>query len=240
LTCILAIDSSSAWCSVALGIDDQEPLLLHEKLSAGASQHLLPWIENLLKKAQIDLQSLDAIAVGVGPGAFTGVRLGVAVVQGLAIAANLPVLPIVSLDGIAAQLVQKPQFSAAKPSRFMVAVDARMDEVYWAHYQITALGLPVRLGDVSVSSPDDVPLDGIQFIAGNAIREFGNRLLSHSGQPFSADQLDADIGISAIGILTCGQISWAKGLAQDIHLLEPLYVRNKVAFTAQERKQVAH
>jgi len=75
---ILAIDTSSAWCSVALSLDDQLPVLRHEAVSAGASQLLLPWIETLLSNAKIKLKDLDAIAVGIGPGAFTGVRLGVA------------------------------------------------------------------------------------------------------------------------------------------------------------------
>jgi tRNA threonylcarbamoyladenosine biosynthesis protein TsaB len=82
---ILAIDTSSAWCSVALSLDDQAPVLRHEAVSAGASQLLLPWIEDLLSNAKIALKDLDAIAIDIGPGAFTGVRLGVAAVQGLAI-----------------------------------------------------------------------------------------------------------------------------------------------------------
>jgi len=97
LTRILAIDTSSAWCSVALSLSDTAPLVRHQKVSAGASQLLLPWIEELLRQASSELASLDAIAVGIGPGAFTGVRLGVAVVQGLATAAKLPILPVAVL-----------------------------------------------------------------------------------------------------------------------------------------------
>ena len=83
MTSILAIDTSSAWCSVALSIDNNEPLFRHDPVSAGASQLLLPWIEEMLIQADISLQDLDAIAIGVGPGAFTGIRLGLAVTQGL-------------------------------------------------------------------------------------------------------------------------------------------------------------
>jgi len=238
LTSILAIDSSSAWCSVALSVDGNSPSHLHQKVSAGASQLLLPWIGQLLTVANIDLAKLDVIAIGVGPGAFTGVRLGVAVVQGLATAANLPVLPVISLDAIAAQLTQTPAFISAKPQFFMVAVDARMNEVYWAHYLLNAKGLPIRQGEVILSSPEDALLDGVEFIAGSAISEYGDRLLAHAKHTFSAEQLDPDIGINALGILACAQVAWDAGLAQDVHLLKPVYVRNKVAFTAQERMQV--
>ncbi len=82
---ILAIDTSSAWCSVALSLEGQAVQFRHETVTAGASQLLLPWIESLLSDAKSSLKDLDAIAVCIGPGAFTGVRLGVAAVQGLAI-----------------------------------------------------------------------------------------------------------------------------------------------------------
>ena len=104
---ILAIDTSSAWCSVALSVGSVSKHVVerHELLGPTASQHLLPWITDLLKQEGIRLRDLDAIAVGIGPGAFTGVRLGVAVVQGLALAANLPIAPVASLDAIAATAI---------------------------------------------------------------------------------------------------------------------------------------
>ena len=237
MTRILAIDTSSAWCSVALSIDDERPAFLHQKVSAGASQFLLPWIEQLLNVAKINLHSLDAIAIGVGPGAFTGVRLGLASVQGLAVATKLPVLPVISLDAIAAELIKAPAFLAAAPKRFLVAIDARMNEVYWAHYETTPSGLPVRLGEVALTSPENIVLDDIEFVAGSAINEYGDRLFSRSKNVFLKAQLDPEISISALGVLACAKVSWDAGLAHDIHLLEPVYVRNKVAFTAEERKQ---
>jgi len=237
LTRILAIDTSSAWCSVALSIDDENPIFLHQKVSTGASQLLLPWIDQLLTAAKIKPSSLDAIAVGVGPGAFTGVRLGVASVQGLAIAVNLPVLPVISLDAIAATFIQSSAFLTAQPKKFVVAIDARMNEVYWAHYETSPSGLPVRHGEVLLTSPENIVLDDIEFVAGSAISEYGDRLFTHSKNTFLKTQLDPEIGVSALGILAWAKVAWDAGLAQDVHQLEPVYVRNKVAFTAEERKQ---
>jgi len=237
LTRLLAIDTSSAWCSVALLLDDSQPVLLHQKVSAGSSQLLLPWVDTLLQTAQVKLASLDAIAVGVGPGAFTGVRLGVAVTQGLAVSVNLPVIPVISLDAIAAELIQTPRFMEAKPRRFIVAIDARMGEVYWAHYQSAPFGLPKRNGDIHLSTPEDVDLEGIDFIAGSAIDEYGERLLGHAKTSFPTAAIDSQINISASGILSYAKVAWSAGLTQDVHQLEPVYVRNKVAYTAYERKQ---
>lgn len=234
---LLAIDTSSAWCSVALSLNNAEPILRHQKVSAGASQLLLPWIEELLKEGGLKLHELDAIAIGVGPGAFTGVRLGLAVVQGLATAVKLPVLPVASLDAIAAELVLRPSFLASHAQSFVIAVDARMDEVYWAKYQFIPHKLPQRIDDIKLSPPEQVLLADVQYVAGNAIPEFGARLFASISTPLPSSQLDADIQINALGVLTCGQVLWSSGLGQDVHLLEPLYVRNKVAFTFAERKQ---
>jgi tRNA threonylcarbamoyladenosine biosynthesis protein TsaB len=238
LTRILAIDTSSAWCSVALSLSDAAPLVRHQKVSAGASQLLLPWVDELLSEASIELTSLDAIAIGVGPGAFTGVRLGVAAVQGLAIAARLPVLPVASLDAIASQLVLTPAFIASRAQSFVIAVDARMEEVYWARYRMTVNDLPQRQGDIHLSAPEGVDLTDIGFLAGSAIAEFGDRIFTSISMPLDNSQIDSSIGVDALGVLACAQDMWIKGLQQDIHLLEPLYIRNKVALTSAERSRI--
>jgi len=237
LTRILAIDTSSAWCSVALSFNDAAPLFRHQKVSMGASQLILPWVEELLLEASIELSSLDAIAIGIGPGAFTGVRLGVAVAQGLATAAKLPVLPVASLDAIACRLAQTPMFLSSRAQSFVIAVDARMGEVYWASYKVTVNQLPQRQGDIHLTVPEDIQLSNIDFLAGSAISEFGDRIFANNAQPFASTHIDSTICVDALGILTFAQDMWGKGLQQDIHLLEPLYIRNKVALTSAERIQ---
>ncbi|WP_062308691.1 tRNA (adenosine(37)-N6)-threonylcarbamoyltransferase complex dimerization subunit type 1 TsaB [Polynucleobacter sinensis] len=237
MTNLLAIDTSSAWCSVALSLNNAEPLLRHQKVSAGASQLILPWVDELLTEGGIQLRELDGIAIGVGPGAFTGVRLGVAVVQGLATAVGLPVVPVASLDAIAAELVLSPSFIESQAQSFVVAIDARMNEVYWARYQVMPHQIPQRLGEIILSSPDQVQLMEAQYVAGSAINEFGKRLFASTPSPLPTSCQDADIHITALGVLACGRALWSKGLRSDIHTLEPLYIRNKVAFTHAERKQ---
>ncbi|QWD86105.1 tRNA (adenosine(37)-N6)-threonylcarbamoyltransferase complex dimerization subunit type 1 TsaB [Polynucleobacter asymbioticus] len=237
MTHILAIDTSSAWCSVALSLTDAAPIFRHQKVSAGASQLLLPWVEELLSEASIELSALDAIAIGVGPGAFTGVRLGVAAVQGLAIAARLPVLPVASLDAIASQLILTPAFIASRAQSFVISVDARMDEVYWARYQVKVNQLPYRQGDIHLTKPEEIELSNTDFLAGSAINEFGDRVFASLSQSLASNQLDSSITVNALGVLDCARDMWSKGLQQDIHLLEPLYIRNKVALTSAERSQ---
>ena len=219
---------------MALSLGEVEPAFRHQPVAAGASQLLLPWIEELLLESKLAMADLDAIAIGIGPGAFTGVRLGVAAAQGLAIAANLLVIPVVSLDAIAMQLIATPRFQEVQPSHFVVAIDARMVEVYWARYQYKQQGdKPVRVGDIHLSNPEHLDLEGIQYLAGSAIRAYGNRLFAH--HHLSVEWLDADIGVSALGILSCAVSSLSKGEHISVQELQPLYVRNKVALTTQER-----
>jgi len=230
---ILAIDTSSAWCSVALSLGDKAPELRHEAVLAGASQLLLPWIDSLLNKAKISLKDLDAIAVGIGPGAFTGVRLGVAAVQGLAISNNLQVISVNSLDAIAAELVNSNAFKKTNTKNFIIAIDARMEEVYWAQYEVQPDALPKRVGDIRLTKPENIELAGIEFLAGSAVSVYGQRL------PLFKGELDSGITISALGILDCAKQLHAQGMQHDVRNLEPMYVRNKVALTTAEREKVS-
>ena len=96
------------------------------------TQLALPWAEQLLAEAGIKKSQLDAIAVGVGPGAFTGVRLAVALVQGIALALDKPVLPVSTLAALAMQGAD------LKCDRILAAIDARMGEIYCAEFRLDA------------------------------------------------------------------------------------------------------
>ena len=235
MTRILAIDTSTAWCSVALSLGDKSPILRHELVSAGASQLLLPLVEKLLEEANIRLNELDAIAVGIGPGAFTGVRLGVAVVQGLAVSCDLPILPVASLDAIAAQLIKTTHFKNAKPSHFVIAIDARMDEIYWAKYESPGRqqDLAKRIGNIHLSKPEQLDITEVQFVAGSALEVYGDRLFTNTILPSTAR--DTQIHLTALGILDCAVQGFSEGRQIHVRELEPLYIRDKVALTTQER-----
>jgi tRNA threonylcarbamoyladenosine biosynthesis protein TsaB len=240
---ILAIDTSSAWCSVALSAETAPDRLVerHELLGPSASQHLLPWITDLLKQEGMALRDLDAIAVGIGPGAFTGVRLGVAVVQGLAFATNLPIAPVASLDAIAATAIDHRLMQAMDASKhqFTVAIDARMGEVYWANYTVTeawqasgdTIVLPERIGDIQLGKPEDIQIGMSQCVFGSAVTQYP----VYFEQLMPTSQLDGALGVSARGVLRCAQAMAANHQLITVDQLEPLYVRNKVALTSAER-----
>jgi tRNA threonylcarbamoyladenosine biosynthesis protein TsaB len=201
----------------------------------------LPWITELLQQEGITLRDLGAIAVGIGPGAFTGVRLAVAAVQGLALASHLQVAPVASLDAIAAIAIDHPLIKAmdAGKHQFTVAIDARMGEVYWANYSVMKAAqegadntaLPERIGDIQLSRPEDVQMGISECVFGSAVTQYP----SHFEQHMPSSQLDGAIGVSASGVLRCARAMATNNQLITVDKLEPLYVRNKVALTSAER-----
>ena len=97
---ILAIDTSNKVASVSIFEDNE---LINEKISNEEKTHsekLLPMIDELLKEANISIENIDMFVVSVGPGSFTGIRIGVATVKGIAQALNKKVIPVTSLEGL--------------------------------------------------------------------------------------------------------------------------------------------
>ena len=144
---LLALETATDACSVALWLEG-EILQRFELAPQRHTELLLPMVAALCAEAECPLASLDAIAVSVGPGAFTGVRVAAALGQGLALAHELPVTAVSTLAALA---LGGHRLSGA--SHWLVAQDARRQELYWAHYQIAANGEPQALSPEQVSPP---------------------------------------------------------------------------------------
>lgn len=143
---ILAIDTATEACSVA--VNGSSGMVAECQVEANAhSQILLPMVSRVLQHAGLTLADLDAIACGIGPGGFTGVRIGVSTAQALAMALGLRVYPVSSLQALAA--------TTPHPS-VLTALDARKGEVYAAVYVQDATGLPVLQGEERVCPPGAV------------------------------------------------------------------------------------
>lgn len=147
---ILAIDTSAHACSVALLT---EPGMFSQcKIQPqGQSDLLLPMVQSVLNEAQVRLEDLSLIAFGQGPGSFTGLRIAAGAAQGLALAANLPVMGISSLASIAHGV-----WCEKGTPRVLVAMDARMKEVYWAGYVFDDTGFCNPVGDEHLSAPEEM------------------------------------------------------------------------------------
>jgi len=226
---ILALDTSTEWCSVAVG-DAVGWHVRDEHAGQAHSQRLLPMVDAALAEAGWALRDLDGVAFGAGPGSFTGIRIGCGVAQGLALGADLPVVPVPTLEAIAEEV-----FRSRRWDRVLACLDARMREVYVAGY--------VRDGDAwrEVAAPSVLPPaevsragldgDGDWFGAGN-----GFAVYPALGPALGLAEVAADARPSAqaIGELALPRLAAGEGVAAGDAL--PLYVRHRVALTAAEQE----
>ena len=126
---LLALDTSSVACSVAIQLDDKV-VERHEEQPREHTRLLMPMIESAIEEAGVDLPDLDAIVLGNGPGSFIGMRIAASVAQGLAFGTGLEIIPVSSMAAVAAQV-----FAQEDATEVVVAQDAHMSEVYLGIYR---------------------------------------------------------------------------------------------------------
>lgn len=228
---LLAIDTATEACSAALHCMGE----IRERYDLAPRRHaqeILPMIDSLLAEAGISKRAIDAIAVGRGPGAFTGVRLAISTAQGLALALDRPVLPISSL----AALAEAAQADVPAGTPILAAIDARMGELYAGLYRTAADGQFRLLGDEAVGPTANVPLplaSGSPYaIVGTGWAAFREAIERRFGAPLFAD---ATRYPRAAAVLRLAIPRYRQGLGLDPEFLAPTYLRDKIALTEAER-----
>ncbi len=217
MTTLLALDTATEACSVAL-LHGDRVLSRYEVIPRMHAQRLLPLVRSVLDEAGLALTRLDGLAFGRGPGAFTGVRIAVGVVQGLAFALERPVLPISNLAGLAQRAWRE-----RGARQVAAAIDARMDEVYWGCFRLDGEEMrPVIPEAVLAPEQAVLPGDGEWFGAGTGWGTFAERL------PAVA-QAQGDALPHAEDILTLARFAWARGEAVAAEEAQPVYLRDNVA-----------
>ncbi|WP_025600966.1 tRNA (adenosine(37)-N6)-threonylcarbamoyltransferase complex dimerization subunit type 1 TsaB [Burkholderia sp. WSM2230] len=238
-TVLLALDTSTEFCSVALlatavdaaGHACAEPRawVRHEETGAVSSTRLLPAIRELFDEAGLTLAVCNAIAFGSGPGSFTGLRTATGVAQGLAFGLDLPVVPVSTLL-VCAESARRRDPAA---TRVLAALDARMDEIYWADYAWDgAQGEWGVVQGASLDTPERLVLPDAPFtLAGNAAAAFGARLPAAA----AARSVDRDALPHALPLAYAALRAFHAGRTVSADQAAPQYVRNKVAQTTAER-----
>jgi tRNA threonylcarbamoyladenosine biosynthesis protein TsaB len=219
---ILALETATDPGSVALWLDGRVVARDCPREQSN-SEALLPLAETTLKAEGLGFSDLDGIAFGMGPGSFTGLRVSCGVAQGLALARDLPLLGVGTLDAMAL---------AAGGKKVIVALDARMSEVY---YGLFIDGVPH--GEIGVCLPERVPLPQLPNLSGWLA--CGNGL---SAYPVLREclagvvaQWKPDILPHAEFVVRLAAPRMERGERIDPADAAPLYVRDKVAKTVAER-----
>jgi tRNA threonylcarbamoyladenosine biosynthesis protein TsaB len=220
---LLAVDTATERCSVALWIDG-EVIQQERILNRAHAEVVLPMVSALLAEAGYTLNQLDGVGFGRGPGGFTGIRVAVSVAQGLAFGTGLPVLPVSDLEAIAAGA-----FRLYAEPRILVCMDARMDEVYWGAYSVSEAGI-CRHADESVASPGTVEMPDTDpwYGAGAGFQAYPQRLRERLAALLSG--VDAEMLPAAFDIATLAAKAYARGEQLPAEQALPVYIRDRVAW----------
>jgi tRNA threonylcarbamoyladenosine biosynthesis protein TsaB len=232
---LLALDTSTEYCSVALlrqppGHAAPAIVARHERTGAVSSARVLPAVRELFDEAGLALADCAAIAFGAGPGSFTGLRTAAGIAQGLAFGLALPVVPVSTLMACA----ELARVRDPSVRHVLAALDARMDEAYWAEFVWDdATGDWRTLHAAALSTPAALPVPGTPFVmVGNAAAAFGSRLVAAA----HASAIDAEGLPHAAAIARIGWRAYCAGRTVPAALAAPDYVRDKVAQTTAERE----
>ncbi|MFW2374714.1 MAG: tRNA (adenosine(37)-N6)-threonylcarbamoyltransferase complex dimerization subunit type 1 TsaB [Gammaproteobacteria bacterium] len=225
---LLALDTATEACSAALYIDGE----ISQNYELAPREHtrlILAMIEGLLADAGISIQQLDALAFGRGPGSFTGVRIATGAVQGMAYGADLPVVPVSTLASIAQSVHDDHQADCV-----LTAIDARMEAVYWAEYQLDQ-GLMKLTGEERVISPEQVPVPTQQdwVAAGSGWAAYEQQLITRIQQPLHA--IHSSYYPQSASIAKLAVHDFSQGQYVDAAHAMPVYLRNNVAKKTSER-----
>lgn len=233
---ILAIDTATAAISVAItkGTSRQGMMLASIGLSSNIthSRRLLGSIERLMAEVDLDWKDIDAVGVSLGPGSFTGLRIGMATAKGIATAANLHLIGVSTLDSLAEKCVTR---------RLVCAVlDARKKEVYAAFYRADEGSIMCRIGEIEALSPEglaDKISEPVVMIGDGAVvyRDFFNDKLG-------ANLMLAPAALHEPSASSLGMIAGSLFLKKcflNIDSAVPLYVRISDAELNLKMKQQA-
>lgn len=219
---LMAIDASTEACSAALLLGD-EVLERYEVAPRRHAELLLPMLESLFQEAGLSLAQMDVLAFGRGPGAFTGLRIAAGVAQGIALGADLPVVPVSSLAALA-----QGMYREQGTQRVLAGIDARMGEVYWGAYCLGSSGVMEAPGGECVCPPAVVPLPpGEGWTgAGTAWQSYGDQLAECLGTRLAAYEGGRFPRARDIALL--GAQLHRSGTAVDADQALPVYLRDNV------------
>ena len=223
MSTILAIDTSTTLASVALLRGD----IVVSRESSGVQTHsqmILPLLQEVLTETGITLAQCDAIAFGSGPGSFTGVRTACGIAQGLAFGANLPVVPVATLEVMAEACRE-----VTGANDVLTVLDAQMGEVYWAQYRFD--GGWQAISEPMLSAPTVVEPTGDVIACGNGLVSYASVL---NGRTFMQHAIP-EIMPHARQVARLGRQAFSMGKTVNARDAQPVYLRNKVAFTTAER-----
>jgi len=217
---ILGIDTSTKYLSVAVTKNGKLLGEYSQDCAQAHSLHLVPVIKKLLNKIKLQLKDMDALCISIGPGSFTGLRIGASTVKGLAVAAKKPIVPVPTLDVIAKNAMHHS-------GKVCVILDARKQQVYACLYDIRQ-GKSKRASKYMLLKIDDLlkKLKGEILLLGDAIAVYRQEIEKDKKiKPLFADE--ALWYPDPYWVCVMGQEMLKKGKKVSAQDLVPMYIYAK-------------
>ncbi|WP_064602649.1 tRNA (adenosine(37)-N6)-threonylcarbamoyltransferase complex dimerization subunit type 1 TsaB [Photobacterium sp. J15] len=225
-TKILAVDTATENCSVALLVGD-EVISRCEYAPREHTTKILPMVDTVLAEGGLKLKQLDALAFGRGPGSFTGVRIGIGIAQGLAFGADLPMLGVSTLAAMA-----QGTYRTHQAEQVLTAIDARMGEVYWGQYQRKADGDWQVIGGEQVIQPESLVSQfeatdsGLWLTAGTGWESYAEPLAQLKVKMEKGTVLYPD----SQDMVHLAKYAFARGEMVEAEQASPVYLRDTVTW----------
>lgn len=218
----LGINTTTRDCSVALLVDDKE-FIAREYNERGHEGVILGLMDKLLHESGVTKNELELLAFGQGPGAFTGIRVATATVQGLAFGLKLPVVPVSDLLNISYQ-----HFLSTGQKKIIACVDARMDEVYAAGIEWSDSGFSYFM-DETLLKPENLKIDSPDEVVGigNGFEVFPDLIESLK---IKVEESNFELVPTGLAAAQLSRMEFLKGNTVEAGDALPVYLRNEVAW----------
>lgn len=229
---LLAVDTATEICGVALSVDDRiraQVVLGHGETH---TRHIMAAIESVLVQAGVALSGVDAFAVTQGPGSFTGLRIGISTVKGLAVATGKPIVGVSTLAALARQAEGQSELVCP-------LIDARRSEVYWSLYKRGKSGLQVCLPE-SVGPADQIPLtiNASCLFIGNGVPLYQHQLQKGIDHPVQWAQPNQNVLQPSV-VAHLGFRKLADGGGDDVMTFGPVYLRKSDAEINRQKNRLS-
>ena len=237
---ILGIETATSVCSVCILENSQLVAEYTTDISKTHSQRLMPMIEHVLENVGLIPKDIGAIAVSVGPGSFTGVRIGISAAKGMAMALDIKIVEVSTLDGIAYNLMDR------YPGQICVITDARRKQVYTSIYEMP--NVKCQMSNIRKLTDDMVlPIEELikkikkkTIFIGNACALYFNTLKKELGDLAIVCPPQLDIP-HASSIAFLGENMLKKGKGASYFDLKPNYVRlSDAEIKWKEKHEIPH
>lgn len=232
---ILGIDSSGLVASAAIATEEALLAEYTVNFKKTHSQTLLPMVDEIVKRLELDLEELDAIAIASGPGSFTGLRIGSSTAKGIGFVLRIPIIPVPTLEGLAYNFFGTDRLVCPM-------MDARRDQVYGAVYEFEQDRLRAVYGQRAEAL--ETVLDEINRLGrsviflGDGAAAYRSRIEEKTSVPYSF----APVHLSrqrAGSVAALGLIYLKDGRTETAEEHKPVYLRvSQAERELEERKSV--